>query len=74
MSTRDVLLPAISALAFLTAQPLAAESPISAEPPRPMRSPPGTLDAMPDGRFLPAGSGTPSRAAGWWMIDGDVGR
>jgi len=61
MSTRDALLPAIAALALLTVQALAAESPNLGKAVTDDEIAAWDLDAMPDGRFLPAGSGTPEQ-------------
>src|SRR3954464_11081499 len=61
MSTRDVLLSAIAALALLTVQALAAESPNLGKAVTDEEIAAWDLDAMPDGRFLPTGSGSPEQ-------------
>ena len=61
MSTRDVFLCNCCAC-LLTGQPLAAESPNLGRVATADEIATWDLDAMPDGRFLPAGSGSPNRA------------
>src|SRR4051794_38850285 len=61
MSMRDAVLAAIAGLALLTVQALAAESPNLGKAVTDDEIAAWDLDAMPDGRFLPVGSGTPEQ-------------